>query len=219
MPFSKNDPKRQQKILVGSIGVVALVIAVALLFVFRPWLPVQAARLNDEPAKLAQWVSSPAFDKLPFDQREAYMKVIDRRKTQIAQAYSAGQINDVEYRKALQAAHLGERLDDMKKYYSRPAGKTRDAYLDKMVAKDAKKKDQLKLNPTAKKEKKEEKIPRDSSEEEAEINTWPPEVRVQYMQFKAALNERRKIYKEIHPSSKSATRPTTQPASKVKSID
>jgi hypothetical protein len=214
LPFSKNDPKRQHTILVAGVGGVALIAALVLLFVFRPWQPAAPPRLNDEPAKLAQLVASPAFDKLPFDQREVYMKVIDRKKSQMTQAYSAGRITDDEYRKALQAAHLGKRLDEMHKYFSRPAGRAREAYLDKMIDKDAKQKAALSRDPTARKEKKEEKIPRDSSDEEAEINRWPPEIRAQYGQFKASLNDRRKLYKELHPTKSAATQPAaaTKPA-------
>ena len=51
-----------------------------------------------------------------------------------------------------------KRLDEMKKYNSKAAGREREAYLDKILGKKEVKRDTLKHNPTARKEKKEEEI-------------------------------------------------------------
>jgi hypothetical protein len=207
MPFSKDDPRRQQKILIAGIGGAALAVALAVLLIFQPWhRPVP--RFNDEPARIAQLAASSDFDKLPFSQREAYMKVMDQRKAQIEQAYAGGKLSDDEYRKALEAAHLGKLLDHMKKYYARPPGRARDAYLDRVIDKKEKKVTSLKKNPTAKKEKKADSIPRDDSEEDAEINSWPPDVRAQFLQFRQALSDHKKLHKEL----KKAAEPATQNA-------
>src|SRR5256885_15872255 len=119
MPFSKEDPKRQQKLLIGGIGGAALVIALTLLFVFRPWKRAEPPRLTAEPAKLGQLAATPDFHKLPFEKREVYMKMMDAKKSQLIQAHANGQMTDDEYQKALQAAQLGKRLDEMNKYFAR----------------------------------------------------------------------------------------------------
>jgi hypothetical protein len=211
MPFSHNDPKRQQKILIGGIGGAALVVAVAVLLIFQPWhKPVP--RLNDEPARIAQLASSSDFAKMPFSQREVYMKVMDQKKAQIEQAYANGKLTDDEYRKALEAAHLGRLLDHMKKYYARPPGRARELYLDKVIDKKEKKVASLKKSPSAKKDKKADAIPRDDSEEDVEINSWPAEVRGQFLQFRQALNEHKKLHKDLKKAAEPAVQnSTTQP--------
>ena len=212
MPFSHDDPKRQQKILIGGIGVAALVIAAALLLIFRPWQKAEPPRLNDSPAKLAQLAGSPQFAAMPFDRREIYMKMMDQKKAQIEQAYAAGQIGDEDYRRSLEAAHLGKRLDEMKKYFSKPAGHAREAYLDKLLRKHETKQETLDKNPTARKEKKADAIPRDDVEEQKEMDSWPPEIRAQFSIFQKEYAERKKLFKQAHPGRKkhSTTAPSTQ---------
>ena len=212
MPFSNDDPRRQQKILIAGIGGFALVVAFAVLLIFQPWRT-RVPRLNDEPARIAQLASSSDFDKLPFSQREVYMKVMDQKKAQIEQAYASGKLSDDEFRKALEAAHLGQQLDHMKKYYSHPPGRAREAYLDKIINKKEKKVTSLKKNPTLKKDKKADAIPRDDSEEDAEVNSWPADVRAQYMQFRQALADRKKLHKDLKHAAEPATqKSSTQPA-------
>lgn len=213
MPFSKDDPKRQQKLLIGGVGGAALIVAIAVLLIFQPWHKA-IPRLNDEPARIAQLAASPDFAKMPFSQREVYMKVMDQKKTQIEQAYAAGKLTDDEYRKALEAAHLGRLLDHMKKYYARPPGRARDAYLDKVIDKKEKKVQSLKKNPAALKDKKAEAVPRDDSEEDVEINSWPADVRAQFAQFRQILNDRKKLHKDVKNAAKASTQnaPATEPA-------
>jgi hypothetical protein len=216
MPFSHDDPKRQQKILIGGIGGAALVVAGALLLIFRPWQAHEPPRLNDTPNKLAQLAGNSQFANMPFDRREMYMKMMDRKKPQLEQAYAAGQISDEDYRKAMQAAHLGKRLDEMQKYYSKPPGHEREAYLDKILSKQETKKETLDKNPTAKKEKKADTIPRDEAEEQKEIDSWPSDIRAQFMVFEQAYKERKKLFQQTHPSKKHpATAPTTAPSATV----
>ena len=214
MPFSKDDPKRQQKLLIGGIGAAALIVAVAVAVIFRPWrTPVP--RLNDEPYKLAQLVAGPEFQKLPFDQREIYMKMIDHKKDVISQAYNSGKITDTEYRKALEAAHLGKQLDIMKKYFERAPGHDREAYLDKVLDKKDKKQTTRKHSTDAKKEKKEQDVLRDDSEETVEISNWPSDVQAKWNVYRAALAERKKSHKETRQSQhsgghKASTKPAKQ---------
>jgi len=214
MPFGKDDPKRKRMVLIAGIGGAALGVAVAVLLIFRPWQRSGIPRLNDEPAKLARFVGSEKFDKLPFDQREVYMKMMDRKKTQITAAYAAGSIGDDDYRKTLDAAYFGKRLDEMKKYFSKPAGPEREAYLDTLMAKTDKKHEAIARNPSAKQEKKQEQIPRDDSDDEAEMNSWPPAVRAQFETFRQALAEKKKHHRDALAAKEQKSSPATAPAGK-----
>jgi len=213
MPFSNDDPKRHRMMLIAGIGGAALGVALAVLLIFHPWQRTSVPRLNDEPAKLAQFAASPNFNKVPFDQRAVYMEMMDKKKTQITAAYTAGTISDDEYRKTLEAAYFGKRLDEMKKYYAKPAGPARDAYLETLIAKSDKKHENLKRNATAKQEKKQEQIPRDDSEDEAELNSWPPAVRAQFETFRQALAAKKKTHKEAQAAKGQSQSPSTVPSS------
>ena len=50
MPYSEDDPRRRQKLLIGGVGGAALVCALALLFIFRPWQKPALPRLGGEPS-------------------------------------------------------------------------------------------------------------------------------------------------------------------------
>jgi hypothetical protein len=212
MPFSKEDPRRQQKLLIAGIGGGALVVALTLLFVFRPWKRAEPPRLTAEPAKLGALAATPDFQKMPFEKREVYMKMMDAKKSQIIQAHASGQMSDDEYQKALQAAQLGKRLDEMNKYFARPPGAARTAYLDKIVNKKETKQQTAKHDAALKEQEKEENIWRSKTEEDAEIATWPPEVQTKYNQFREAYQERKKLYKEAHPKEKKPTTATAPTA-------
>src|SRR2546430_152598 len=122
LPYSNDDPKRRQKLLVGGIGAAALVVALALLFVFRPWQKAPPPRLGGEPTKLAEFSGTADFQKMPFEKREIYMKMMETKKEQIAQSYANGQISLEDYQRSLLAAHLGKQLSDMRKYFAKPMG-------------------------------------------------------------------------------------------------
>jgi hypothetical protein len=205
MPFSQDDPRRQKKILIGGIGGAALLLAAALLLIFRPWQAPEPPRLNDTPNKLAQLAGNAQFANMPFDRREMYMKMMDRKKAQLEQSYAAGQIGDEDYRKAMEQAHLGKRLDEMRKYYAKPPGHEREAYLDHILTKQETKKEALDKNPAAKKQKKADDIPRDNAEEQKEIDSWPSDVRAQFMLFQQEYAKHKKLFQQEHPSKKHPT--------------
>jgi hypothetical protein len=184
------------------------------LFVFRPWKRNEPPRLNDEPAKLGQLAATKDFQRMPFEKREVYMKMMDAKKQQIIQAHASGQMSDDEYQKALEAAQLGKRLDEMNKYFAKPPGSARTAYLDKLVNKKETKQQATKRDAAAKQQQKEEDIWRSKEDEDAEVATWPPEVQTKYNQFRQAYLERKKQYKEAHPKEKKPAATATAPAGK-----
>lgn len=207
LPFSDEDPRRRQKLLIGGIGGVILVVALALLFIFRPWN--HGPKLGGDPVQLGQYAASSDFRKMPFDKRELYMKMMDSKKDEISKSYAAGQLSLEDYQKALLAGHLGKRLDEMHKYFAKPVGPERVKYLDKILNKKDTKEEAAKHNPSAKEQKKEKDVLKDDAAEKAEIATWPEDVQAQYQEFHAALEDRKKLHKEVKAEAKAATRPAT----------
>jgi hypothetical protein len=214
MPYSEEDPKHRQKLLIGGIGGAALVCALALLFIFRPWQKPPPPHLGGEPSKLAEFSGTADFQKMPFEKREVYMKMMNTKKEQIIQAYANGQLSLEDYQKALLAAHLGKQLDDMRKYYAKPIGPDRTKYLDKLLNKKDVKEEERKKNPTAREQKKEQDLLKDDVAEKAEVSTWPGEVQAQYNAYREALAERKKIHKSAKEAAKPATNEATAGAAK-----
>ena len=66
-----------------------------------------------------------------------------------------------------------------------------------------------KHNLAAKEQKKEKDVLKDDTAEKAEIASWPEQVQAQYQEFHAALEERKKLHKEVKAEAKAATRPAT----------
>ena len=211
MPFGKEDPKRRQAILIGSIGGVALVIAVVLLFIFQPWRHGEPGG-NGNPAKLSEFVNTNDFQNMSFEKRELYMKMMHARKDQIVKSYTDGQITVEEYQKDLLMAHLGKNLADMRKYFSKPIGAQRLKYLDKEVSKKLTKDEAIKHDPAAKQIDDEQNALKDDAAERAEIATWPPEVQSEYTQYRQALSDQKKLRKDSKKAKEAASNPSTAPA-------
>jgi hypothetical protein len=202
------DPQRRQKLLIGAISGAALVVAVALLLIYRPWRT-QAPRIGGEPSKLGQYVGTADFQKLGFEKREIYMKMASAKKDEFAQAYADGRLSLEDYQKSLLAAHLGKQLDNMRKYFAKPMGSPREKFLDKMVAKKETKKQTRDRDPEAKKIEEEQDLLKDYAAETAEVATWPADIQAKYKEYTSALEERKKLFKEARearaPKKGSAT--------------
>jgi hypothetical protein len=201
------DPQRGQKLLIGGIGGAALIVTLVLLMIYRPWrTPVP--KLGGEPAKLGEYVGTADFQKLSFEKREVYMKMASARKDEFAQAYADGRLSLEDYQKSLLAAHLGKQLDTMRKYFAKPMGNERVKFLDKMIVKKDAKKQSREHDPTAKKIEEEQDLLKDDAALRAEVATWPPDIQAKYKEYDAALDERKKLFKE----AKEAKSPKKAPA-------
>ena len=106
----------------------------------------------------------------------------------------------------------------MGKYLAKPSGAERAAYLDKIVNKKEVKDEARSKNPADKQEKKEEDMWRSESTETAEIATWPPDVQRNFNEFRTALNDHKKEYKQLHPKPKKPTSKSSSAATS-KSVD
>jgi hypothetical protein len=192
----------------GAAAGVALLVSLA---AWKPWRA-EPPRLNEEPATIARFVNTSAFAGLPFDRQYAYMEILDDKEDAIVAAYKEGRLDDVEYRKALQAAYLGKHLSRMKKYVAKTPGPARDAYVDNLLDKKKKKGDGKaggakagagKAKPPKDGAKKSddlspltaEEIKRDDSEEQQQIDAWPATVRQQWQEYRQALAERKRLRK------------------------
>src|SRR3954470_20289120 len=127
-------PFANRKLLYGSIAGGALLVLVVALLVWRPWKR-EPPRLNEEPWKIARFVSTPEFKKLSFERQFSYMDVLDDKEPAIAKAYKEQKLNDEQYAAALQAAYLGKHMKRARNYAQKGTPRTREAYLDKIIEK------------------------------------------------------------------------------------
>jgi hypothetical protein len=214
------DTKRRQRLLVGGIGGAALVVTVLLLMIFRPWQK-PTPKLGGEPTKLGEYVATPDFQKLTFEKREIYMKMASAKKDEIAKSYAEGRLSLEDYQRSLMAAHLGKRLDDMRKYFAKPMGAERTKYLDKLVTKKETKRQSIEHDPVAKQVEEEQDLLKDDAAQAAEIATWPPDIQSKYKEYVEALNERKKAHKEANEakSPKKSPATATAPATRQHAAD
>jgi hypothetical protein len=215
MPPGREEAKRRQRLLIAGIGGGVLVIALAILLIVRPWQK-PPPKLGGEPSKLGEFVSTSDFQKMNFEKREIYMKMISAKKDEIAKAYAEGRLSIEDYQKSLLAAHLGKRLDDMRKYFAKPMGAERIKYLDKQLVKKDTKREARERDPAAKKVEEEQDLLKDDAAQTAEIATWPPDVRAKYTEYIEAVNERKKFHKDAMEAkapkkATTSTAPTTHP--------
>ena len=189
------EAKRRQRVMMAGIGGAALVVALLLLVIFKPWQK-PAVKLGGDATKLGEFVGAADFQKMNFEKREIYMKMASAKKEEIAKNYAEGRLSLEDYQKSLLAAHLGKRLDDMRKYFAKPMGAERTKYLDKLLTKKETKKVAVDHDPAAKKIEEEQDLLKDDAAQAAEISSWPSDVQAKYKEYMEALNDRKKLHKE-----------------------
>jgi hypothetical protein len=206
-----DEAKRRQRVMMAGIGGAALVVTLLLLVIFKPWQK-PAVKLGGEPSKLGEYVGAADFQKLSFEKREIYMKMASAKKDEIARSYAEGRLSLEDYQKSLLAAHLGKRLDDMRKYFAKPMGPERVKYLDKLLTKKETKKQAMDHDPVAKKIEDEQDLLKDDAAQAAEIATWPGDVQSRYREYVEALNDRKKVHKEAMEAKSPKKSPATATA-------
>jgi hypothetical protein len=200
--------KKQILVLCYIAGAIVLVVAAWLIWKkTRPELP----RLDAPTPQLVRYTMSEDFQKQPFDMQAQFMKQLDARnerdKTdpnkgkEIDKAFASGQINETEYRYALQLAWFGKHLDRVDKYFSQ-GGPQRVAYVDELVFKKLNEDEEEKRRPKPPKENDISGNP-SALEEKARIDKWPPEVRERWYQFQREYS----IRKDRIEDARAKTRP------------
>jgi hypothetical protein len=203
-----DEARRRQRVVMAGIGGAALVVALLLLIIFKPWQK-PPVKLGGDSAKLSEFVGANDFQKMNFEKREIYMKMASAKKDEIAKNYAEGRLSLEDYQKSLLAAHLGKRLDDMRKYFAKPIGAERVKYLDKLLTKKETKKVAIDHDPAAKKIEDEQDLLKDDAAQAAEISTWPNDVQAKYKEYTEALNERKKVHKDAADAKAAAKKPPT----------
>lgn len=155
-------------------------------------------RLNERTEVLAKFVSSRAFDRLPYEKQRQYYKVLDDRDKQIDQAFNNGQLSESQYRTALEAAWLGKHINRVEKYMSLPPGNARAQYINQLLDKKAKK-DSRQSNQ----DDSNNRISVDETAAELRVESWPAEVRAQWKLFHDAYRQEKKL------RERAATNPAT----------
>lgn len=179
----------------SSTKTIVVGVAALLLVVIVGWFVLgfgsEEPRLNEPTPVLAKFVSTRAFDALPYDKQRQYYLMLDNRGKEIEQSYKSGQISEGEYRTALDAAWLGKHIDRIEKYASLPAGTARAKYIDELLVKKLEK-DAKKAEKGAKTKGAEEKINEDEAAAEMRVESWPAPVREQWRLFHDAYRREKK---------------------------
>ncbi len=189
------DRKRSRNLIIGACaaGVIVIGVAIWLFSYLRSGEP----RLNDNTVVLSKFVSSSGFEKLPYEKKRQYYKVLDDRNNELDQMFRDHRLTESEYRTALEAAWLGKHINRVEKYYSLAPGRPRADYISKLLNKKAKK---GVVEP--------KEIDADETAAELKVETWPASVREQWASF-------HKAYREEKKAREPQTQPAAQPAGKT----
>jgi hypothetical protein len=208
--------RKKQMILIGAGALVVLLLGV---FAWSRFRSVEAPRLNSDPHVIGSFTATSAFDRLPFEKKWQYYELMDDKEPALKAAYAAGKMNDDEYRKALQAAYYGKHLARMKKYFEKPPGRERTAYLDKLVQKKYEDDNKDKKGPGKGSAKSDshspltaEEIKRDDTDQEGDISAWPADVRTKWEEYKKEYKARKDLHKQAREDEKAKKNaPVTKP--------
>ncbi len=194
--------KKQILILCWAAGGIAVIVAAW--FIWQKTRP-QMPRMDAPTPVLVRYILTEDFEKQPFDMQVQFMKQLDGRnekdKKEVDKAYAEGRINETEFRAALQMAWFWKHMSRVDKY-SAQGGPQKQAYLDELILKQIKEKEEEKRNPKPPKEGDISGNP-SAAEEKARIDKWPPDARERWYQFEKAYKDRKKVIE----AARAKTRP------------
>jgi hypothetical protein len=196
--------QRHQLMIVGIAAVVVLGVGYAIYAYF------DYSRSKDAPPRLdapgltiAQYVSTPKFDQLPFNRQWLYMKELAGKRKDLEADYKAGKMTKEQLEDALAVGWLGNQLKHIDEYYS--LGEIdRKNKLDKLLDKQL-------VDNTQKDE-----VSKDKAKVKSLVERFPDQHRRDYEAFRKALKEREKQRtqeaKAAAKAAKATSRPTTRQA-------
>jgi hypothetical protein len=155
-------------------------------------------RLNADTVSIAHFVHGRGFDALSFDKQRQFYKVLDDRDKELDDAFKTGQLSEAEYRSALEAAWLGKHLNQVADYFALPPGQARATYVDQLVTKKLKPKDEKKEAD----KNDENTIKKDETAAELRVEGWPPAMRDQWKQFHTVYRNEKKRREKAASSAK-----------------
>ena len=145
--------------------------------------------INADTVTLAKFVTTPAYQKLPFDRQQLFMKVLEDRddNDELEDAFDAGRITEDQFRAAALEAWCGQQLKRSEKFqsYSNEAARLRYVreILDKKDEKDKRQAEKAKSSGP-KDPKPSDSVKRDNSMEDIRIAAWPADVRSKWQAFR-----------------------------------
>ena len=206
--------RKQILILCGIAAGIALIVGIYFTWQrFQPHMP----RMDAPTPVIAKYVMTEHFEQQPFDMQAQFMKLLETRQEtdkkdpnkghELDKSFEAGQINETEYRNALQMAWFGKHLNRVDKWAAQ-GGPQKQAYLDELVVKKLNEEDAAKRNPKAPKEIDISGNP-SAAEERARIEKWPAEARERWYQYEKAYKDRKKLIEAVRAKTRpAATKPS-----------
>jgi hypothetical protein len=146
--------------------------------------------LSSDPVEVARYMAKPEFAKMRQEEQLSYMSLLSKSTPDLNAAFRARKITEAEYTAGLIGGYLARKSKQVEGYMRLNSIKDRNAYLDKIIDKDAA---QEKAAPAAEKKDDEPLIKLDFSEMAKEhMKSWPADRRDDFEDFRKALKERRK---------------------------
>jgi len=210
LPATK-EQRSKKKLLIG-IGAVVMLALVSGIWAIVARMEPDIPRLNEKTAVLAKFVNTKQFDSLPFEQQRQYMKVLDQREQDLSNVFEQHQITESEFRNALEQGWLGKHLARAENFRSLAPGAPRNDFLKKLLDKKTEKiqkPDKARKHPHVAIA---SGIKVDEAAAEVRTESWPPDVRAQWMIFHNAYHDAKKAREQAEKDAKSGKLPQTQPA-------
>jgi hypothetical protein len=157
----------------------------------------QPPKTDVAPAKLAKFVSSPKLDRLPDDQRRAFMDSLREDKDKLAEAYEKKQLSTPEYEAMLLNIWISRAIKHATEFSKLPERGKREQFLDRIVKKGEEKRVAT-TRPAGSTIW--EKDPYELDSVKRLVAAWPAERQAQWEDFRKALRARQ-VAKRVPPVS------------------
>jgi len=162
--------------------------------------------------KLAAFVTSENFVKLPYDRQKEYLGSLDSRNGdgELEKFWRAQKVTDSQMGMLREGAWLGKYIGRMDKFFSAPPGSQRMEYIGKVV-------DKIKNDPIEPDPQPGDKLPKREKKWGKKVaETWPADVQQQWKEFHKAITQEEDRRKKATKEAKKAGGATTQPAGATK---
>ena len=211
-PSAKPLKHRNYRVpLIASIPAALAVILVGVI-VYAVAAKEEAPPLNADTITIVKFVSDSAYQRLPFDRKQLYMKLLEDRddNDELDDAFDAGNFTEDQYRAASLEAWQGQQLKRSEKFNSYASEQARLRYvrelLDKKEEKDQRKAQKRAAGGAPKQDKPSDTVKRDESLEDLRVAAWPPDVRAKWQSFRTTYESEKD----------SRARPAVTPAAPTK---
>src|SRR5688572_8317139 len=174
------------------VGAVVLVAAAGMvLWAMRAPEPPPATA---DVATLAKFVRTSQYNALPEGQKRPYMKALRKGSKELVAARNEGRISQNDYEEAYLNAYMERKLDDMEEFFEIPEAKRKQTLVAEYV-----KKNREKVATTAASAPEPPKPDEEKEDDfmEDRVETWPPEERAKWEEFRKAVKEAKQAAKNV----------------------